>query len=272
MKAGFYPVKDMSKKETTLIIDNFNAISISKRKLIDASKKYKNPIAVLTLKEDVYLGHGIHHFDSKVNILASLGVDMVQFYSYKEEENFFEGLDFIKKAIKTFKASRIIVSENFSLKSKDNFDVAKFLKNYPTLEVIKEEKLSFKKVDEDFIKENISTGDFKLVKALMGQPWSLKLKLDNELFFEYNKKLPNFNAGIYAVNVIFNNLSYWGVLYKGFENKSLIVIPHLKKQNANIEVEVFIWDSVRTIISKRNDEITDIDIDKAREIMSKIIL
>lgn len=208
---------------------------------------YNHPLTTINCKIAPKL---IMDNKTKIRVLESLGIDILNFMTFDKEFMKISPDDFILKLVETYNVKGIVVGFNYKFGYKNLGDV-NLLKKYSkllnfSLSVVEPVKLENEIISSSKIREYLKKGEIKRANEMLGRTFFLSGEIIKGRQIGRKMGFPTINLA-YKPNFILPNrgVYYTLVKYKGKIYKSMTNIgmnPTVNGNNLSVETNIFDFD------------------------------
>ncbi|MCT8976812.1 bifunctional riboflavin kinase/FAD synthetase [Clostridium sp. CX1] len=271
--------KQRFEEDTYIALGSFDGLHIGHMSLINKTiklaKKNNAKSMIFTFKNHPLMTINtelapklIMDNNSKINVLKSLGVDIINMVDFNKDFMKMTPEDFVINLVSSYKAKGIIVGFNYRFGYKNQGDVEllkKMSKNLGfTVQVIDPVKSKGNIVSSSFIRNIISDeGDIKKANKLLTRPFMIEgavvkgKQLGRTLGFptvnlDYDKKFLLPRGGVYYTVVEYKKRMFKGITDVGYnpttEDNKLSIETHILDFNENIygeKIKVYFLERMR---------------------------
>jgi riboflavin kinase / FMN adenylyltransferase len=251
-------IKRDDQPKTVLALGYFDGVHkghqqvILTAKYLAKEKGYKSGVMTFHPHPSVVLNKKVKHvqyitpLEDKLKEIEKLGIDFVYVVKFTEEFSKLEPQEFVDNFIIGLNVKHVVAGFDFSFgrMGKGNMELMPKISRgeYTTTTVSKVSK-DGEKISSTLIRQNLQEGKMKEVKDLLGRPYAMKgvvvhgNKRGRELGYptaNLQLKEPYYipKIGIYAVGVMVDNQSYYGMASIGYN-------PTFDEKELKIEVNIF---------------------------------
>lgn len=262
MKVTRYP-NTISNTKKTMVIGAFAGIHNGHIALLEAAKTFKHKTVVMIIENPQDLPNADKReyvsLDIRLQQLSNLGVQETIVLKFDEEIKNTDGKVFVDKLIEKYNVSKIVVGSDFAF-GRNRSMTANILQKDHDAAIVKIQQENNVKISTKLMVESVELGQVSFIKRISPFSFTLKERINPDKTFSKSKIL-NPHPGIYAAYTIVNTLRYWSVVRVSFTGDNEILVKQLQVTNTGFDATIEFRKSIRTIVKKEHDKITEKDIE-----------
>ncbi len=251
-------------EDTAITLGTFDGLHIGHVKIIkqlvkDAKERNLKSVVYtfknhpLSLNDSIETPSTIFKLDYKKRILEKLGVDILIFLSFDEEQKNIEPDYFIEEIlVKKLKMKHLVVGYDyhFGKKAKGNTEllIKSSRKYHYSYDIVDPIKKDYVRVSSTLIRKLLANGKIKDANYYLGRPYSLEGKvIDGEKIgrqigyptanLELDNNFAILRPGVYITKTLVDGESYYSVTNVGFN-------PTLKQSDFSVETYILDFDQM----------------------------
>lgn len=266
MKIFSYLHENIKIENATFILGGFESIHHGHKQLINVAKSFDDGPVVICLFKDPSLlpksqDGNMLQLNTRLTFLADLEVEYVILLDFNDWLQNLEPQKFIDILIK-IGAQRFIIGKDYRFGVYGKWGYQELQQYYSATNVVDLVKEKNTKIATSLIKENIIFGDLEYVNSQLVSPYRIDFDfLGQDKPLTWPKNVTPLAKGIYAVNFLFDQREYHGLIHISFSPEIgwKILDDDLEFVICDVLVVEFLF-KVRTIISRERDSITSEDL------------
>lgn len=261
--------KQIIDRKSILILGEFEIFHKGHFKLFNKAKDIQNNelLGILIIDKKT----NFQTLENRLDNLAKIGFDFVILCDFNFEFKSLEADQFLNYLKNNFNVNNFIIGSDFKF-AKDRKNEASDIEKISNIKtyIVDLDLFNKVKISSSDIKQMHEFGEYNLIKDLVVNPLVFDINLKNNETIEWDNKVTKPHSGIYYMKLLIDDYWYHGIIHFSMFNTieyHLVNLPkdfNLFDQKTKIEI----LDICRIITNSRNDNITNDDIQKAKDYFS----